>query len=390
MDNTASSPNVTYLLGAGASAQALPVVSDMKDRMQFFMNILENSPPDLGLFEGIDGESKSNIITNFKKVLSEALVHSSPDTYAKKLFLKGDNEKLKWLKAFLSTYFLFEQGQMVDNLGMNSFRKEHFQNTMFQNYLEVEVDEKNEFLQKINKNLDERYDVFLATLLEKETRVLPPHINILSWNYDFQIELSYYEFFKDSIDLIEIGDILKVYPLITKDDCKIIKLNGIAGLYQFDQAGRSRIAYEQMNNFLTSKRFEDFLKPYFNLFLNNLDKPAEGNQFNPFLNFAWEPNPFSNIGNKLASEILSKTEILVIIGYSFPNFNREIDKVLLKTFMSGSGSNDSKIGKKIYYQAPQPYIGGLVRRLKGLMPSGWHNKIFEHDETDQFLIPYEL
>ena len=61
-------------------------------------------------------------------------------------------------------------------------------------------------------------------------------------------------------------------------------------------------------------------------FLSQSVKQIENN-FN-LLTFAWESQNHQRFSNslELSKEIIKGSEILVVIGYSFPFFNREIDK----------------------------------------------------------------
>ena len=108
--------NITYLIGAGASANALPVVGDMKNRMKAFLNFLEYYEDANQIFDGLTTK-KDEIIKSFDEILSESFKHATPDTYAKKLFLKDSiesNKNLEKLKFFLSLYFLFEQSSLTE------------------------------------------------------------------------------------------------------------------------------------------------------------------------------------------------------------------------------------------------------------------------------------
>lgn len=127
-------------------------------------------------------------------------------------------------------------------------------------------------------------------------------------------------------------------------------------------------------------------------------------------NFAWENDPnyrdkyAGHSKNLEAAEIIaSETEILVIIGYSFPVFNREIDNRL---FM--------KMNKleKVYIQDKNPEkirstienAFSIFQQRKLMNSNPFHTmkdntedlvsipmvKIQEENNTDQFIIPYEL
>ncbi len=57
------------------------------------------------------------------------------------------------------------------------------------------------------------------------------------------------------------------------------------------------------------------------------------------LTFAWEKDPVKeghlNHGIEIAKKFAEQTEVLVIIGYSFPFFNREIDNQIFEAIKKG-------------------------------------------------------
>ena len=86
--------NVTYLLGAGASANALPVVNELSAAIDDVITALShynltfssNKVDILIEYEGY----KKKAIDELKKLLDGCLNHLSIDTYAKMLFLTGN------------------------------------------------------------------------------------------------------------------------------------------------------------------------------------------------------------------------------------------------------------------------------------------------------------
>ena len=165
--------NITYLLGAGASYNALPIVEKIPDRLKAFANAFK-----INDFEfTIKNEQKSNIaekhlfrfntieeqrneyikIKRFYEDIiwlkDESSRHSSVDTFAKKLFLQGQKQSLKKLKFILSCFFIYEQ----------------------------------------TLQFDKRYDSFYASILDNIS-TLPNNLKILSWNYDSQLEIGYSNF----------------------------------------------------------------------------------------------------------------------------------------------------------------------------------------------------
>jgi len=148
---------VGYLLGAGASAQCIPVVNGMSNDLRvivgqlygYFMQSGEYG--EMFLPNGAIGVKKAgNALTKLSEICEN---HYSVDTYAKKLFLTNINAFEK-LKLDLSLYFTLRQ---------------------------------------IITNSDKRYDNFFSSIITSENK-LPSQIKIISWNYDFQLEKSYCQF----------------------------------------------------------------------------------------------------------------------------------------------------------------------------------------------------
>lgn len=86
--------NVTYLLGAGASYNALPVVSNWQGRLLEFIKYLGKEK--LSIIDNSHGTLNEvqikQILDDISSFFPEAKEHSTIDTYAKKLFLKGGEE----------------------------------------------------------------------------------------------------------------------------------------------------------------------------------------------------------------------------------------------------------------------------------------------------------
>jgi hypothetical protein len=148
--------NITYLLGAGASYNALPIVNQINSRLEDFQNKTIRMP-NIGLpnfftkygDEMVDewGPSKSEIMNDLGKsvrwLIDENSKHFSIDTFAKKLYLQEDFQNLHRLKITLSCFFVYLQ----------------------------------------NTGFDNRYDSFFASVLDN-LKVLPTNLKFLSWNYD--------------------------------------------------------------------------------------------------------------------------------------------------------------------------------------------------------------
>jgi hypothetical protein len=354
------SKNITYLLGAGASFEALPIVDKIPERLEFFANAFR-----INNFEfTIKNEQKSNIAEKhlfrfssieeqkieYEKIKKfhqdilwlkdEALKHSSIDTFAKKLYLKKDSN-LKKLKYILSCFFLYEQ----------------------------------------TYNFDKRYDSFFASILESLSE-LPKNLKIISWNYDSQLEIAYNNFSGSSLDISK--EILNVYSKgedikysSNKNQFTTFKVNGTTSLYQKGEGFYNILAdFNIDSTYLVSS----FLEIYSSVFQDNKNTPD--------MSFAWENFNEDSGFYKNLKESIEETDILIVIGYSFPFFNRKIDKLILDSM--------PKL-KKIYVQDPKN-AADIIEKMKGLIP----DKQVRHDGyigpivyvpkifVDQFFIPIEF
>lgn len=96
--------------------------------------------------------------------------------------------------------------------------------------------------------------------------------------------------------------------------------------------------------FLRNKKQNKYLYDKYDKETHELLMGALSDKLNTFTNneikFAWEETKETKSVRNLARQIIRCSEIVVVIGYSFPIFNREIDIEIFKEFK----------GKKIYIQ----------------------------------------
>jgi hypothetical protein len=325
---------VTYLLGAGASCKSLPMVEDFAERLSKFNDELmlrvtyDDTPAQGFTYKRIDPSRPLNplekeFVESFTWLGNEAKRHASIDTYAKKLFIRNDKEaqeNLHKLKTTLSCYLLLEQS--------------------------------------LNP-VDKRYDSFFASVLTRKSEgipTLPEAVNIVTWNYDTQLEKSYKEFCEDSAF---------VYEGITMAR-NIIRLNGVCG-----QPHKSDTRDLCHTHFSSS-----FFVSVLELFKNHMH--AAG--YRPGISFAWEKiDPKPEI-----AERIKETTTLVIIGYSLPYFNRDIDRVLFEIM--------APTLEKIFIQVPEFAHPGVQERFLTLckdqpVKKFIRDKIEMIAGTDLFYIP---
>ena len=334
--------HVTYLFGAGASKNALPLVFEFPERIENCIQILKeeiNQLDDTPFTELNISKSKRTLQTEFIDALywmqSECKNHASVDTFAKKLYLRKDTAELMQLKATLSCYITMEQ---------------------------------------ILNKYDKRYDSFFASILNTSCFDLPSNIKILSWNYDSQIEIAY-NAYSDRNHISLNHETLNICTKFTKskanpDKFGIFKINGTTGY-----GGSFGVVpnNDSMICELNKAGIEIIINCYGNLKYKKYNSQL--------LSFAWEDQELKSEENIVGQSIIAvkNTEVLVVIGYSFPFFNREVDRKII-------GSMNQL--KKVYFQSPE--AAALKERFLGIRQDFKSYEVQERYDTGQFLLPVEL
>lgn len=330
------SRKITYLLGAGASIEAIPVVDGFNESFRD-----DFAKPFKEQFNLIHTELCSDLM----QCTNEIAMHSTVDTYARMLYFSGEQEKLRKLKYFLALFFFWKQRS-----------KQH----------------------------DKRYDLFLAAILGGYVGrpKLPTNIRILSWNYDNQFELSAAKFFNcDSVS--QVRKQVPIYPAYENIEMRrsfydngflVHKLNGSADL-TIDQM-RSQVVGGLNINSTNSVaiRQDSYFTDYINSYKSTIRKSM--------IHYSWEDdNEISHYREK-AFKSIDGTEILVVIGYSFPTFNRLTDKRIL--------SKISNTLEKVYVQAPAGDVNESITRIKALSDGSLDDKVYPITSLNEFYIPFEF
>ena len=349
--------NVTYLIGAGASAgkrgengyiiEGLPCVNEISNCLWDIYSLVERTsiPNDLEWIDPQIGLATIDEWEEARKKLSQRLLrlhvfceqNATIDTYAKKLVLKKRHDKFKELEQLLALFFIYLQ---------------------------------------LQKNPDTRYDTFLANILEPNLH-FPQNIRVISWNYDSQFEIAYSEY-------DEQGELLVGSKNAKFDtDYEIIKINGTAtfdnqtSIETLRKEIREKIwAIKDEPNRSEQLQREQTWVLYF-VYLYQLY--MVGKKDNTHLSFAFDSSePSEKILNRI-DKIISQTDALVIIGYTFPFFNREIDRKMLQNL---------KPDAKIYIQ--DKYPNRIKQNFKAVKADIPEEQIEPKEETDQFFLPPEL
>jgi hypothetical protein len=333
--------NITYLLGAGASAQCLPIVSEMSKKVRELASEFEQNFNHAKLLSYEVNKEKGALLIrdlNWLANICDKEKNFSVDTFAKKLLLSNRIDDYERLKNILTLYFT---------------------------------------LQQKFKEPDVRYDNFWASLLSENDK-FPDNIKVLSWNYDFQLELTYQDFINSN----SLTDASKKLNILThktiKDDSSInefavFKLNGSATY-------NSEVIQDGCNYVVDNIRIcgmEDVV-------LRSIDYYTKSDKKNvvtllTHLSYAWEHDK-EGIFYKKMKDSLRKTTVLVVIGYSFPYFNREVDKLTLNKYMPNL--------KKVYFQDAFP--DNIKERFAAINNNLAPSQLISIHDKYQFYLPNEL
>ena len=333
---------ILYYFGAGASARALPLARsvggtninpeipglayDLKkiDLNSLLVNLRDKK------YQWVLNKYKEN----FNQLATKAEEFGDVDTYAKYLHLMNPSGKeLQELKRTLSTYFIIKQ-------------------------LLLEAK-------------DTRYLPWLVSIMNR--KIFPENVKILSWNYDFQIELAASQFGElEELDhrgtsFSHSPSLFSHYPNLdpTFSDfnfLSLIHLNGIAGYAKTEQSNAASVFQKKYKGSIDSAL----------LFMEEQNLQTQ-------FHFAWEKGKYHSDLMEHVKYMIAETSIMVVIGYSFPFFNREIDKQIFAEL------NQEQSFKKIYYQ--DPVLTGEQLKAQFSLPEDFD--IIHIQNVDNFHIPFE-
>lgn len=320
---------ITYLTGAGASANSIPTVST------FF-----SCDTSINFIEGLKiaskkhlGNRRSQIAIELIKEFESASRSSSPDTHASSI--RHFEERYVNFKSIIASIVL---------------------------------------LSEFKSGLDRRYDNLFHALIDepKKLDLSSEKSAFITWNYDSQLETALSVRTNCSIHILK----NKLYSeSYSTDKISIIKLNSKA--LQADSIGseNSKIQYNLggFNGDTIEQRFADYLVEL---------SHAGNNKLHEMINYSWDRRG-ANDALTDACRIMNETTELVIIGYSFPSFNRIEDYELLNSLHSDAiiylqcNGNASESGNKI-----------TQSRLQGLFKFRLKNMIQPMYDSTQFYVPF--
>ena len=313
--------------------EGMPLVIEIPQRILYICDLIRNSDstPDLYITTAKTQPSieftKDLLVKDLMWLYDGAIKHATIDTFAKKLFLTERVEEYNKLKKLLAIYFIIEQ--------------------------------------VINKP-DSRYDTFLANILTPKLEI-PDRIKILTWNYDSQFEIAFNEYRKTIISPKDIG-CYSLYDNEITESPAIFKVNGTASFNNWNSLANFR-----SNHKLNKTILDKIIYAY---------KDNES-----LLSFAWETSKKKSDDIptiRTAIEQIKEARILVVVGYTFPFFNRVVDKSLISSM---------DYLNMIYIQDPR--ANEVMQNIDAVLPV--HKKkpyepvsIIPITNCDQFYLPPEL
>lgn len=335
---------ITYLFGAGASYSAFPIWEEQSHAMISLANkyLKVSGPINYDEFENqAERQDRVNrLLWDIGYFGTKAKEFGTIDAYARKLHLNGLDDELDRLKIAVSAFF-----------------------TLWQFSTDLE---KHDFFSKNRKfsKIDQRYMSLLARILQKNVTSscpnLPDNYNVVTWNYDLQFELAFQSFCNNS-NWNDVRKELKMGDQLSES--RVCHLNGYHGHYYYENKVKNHpfrySTFDALINIIAeSDRWGD-------------------SDYSDHINYAWENNSDAKITRSRAKEIFKNTDQLIIVGYSFPPFNKDIDKDLFSALdiekVEIINQNPTE-NNAVFDSLIDPELGnGLVESVK---------------ETTYFYLPY--
>ena len=374
-------------MGAGASYNSIPTIKGDENRsslVDYIYETLLSFTHSNGVFNNFEESNESKELFEFARneglyTATQFREYGTPDTYARSLYLKGVQHTKDYdnIRVTLSLFFVlwkFEKQNLFTRIG--DF---------------ISLPDTRPLNYHFEGN-DSRYTSFFASILNpgKGVPSFPDNLKILTWNYDSEIEdvlLKY--FLRRSPNLQMLNTVFNLSNFHENENLinkNIIKLNG--NYYDVNEP-----IDNSFSSIIDSENDELIIN--MNQSLHRFNTLLLKRKYRPTIQFSWDNlnYEFSNLPNdekitinfKSLENILHEAERLIIIGYSFPIFNREMDSFMIRSFL---GSKPDM--KAIHIQNTENSMDGIKQRIRAL--SGYYGKLNfqEHLGLDEFYIPFEF
>lgn len=381
--------NITYLLGAGASFGSIPIQLELGKKMiEMAMIYFKNEISSPFRFEKL--ELEKSLVGNEQAQKQgaqlawyigyfgeKAIEFRTIDAYARMLTLNRSYPELMKLKLSVSSFFtVWHLCAEFDGIKNKS-----------------DEDNKTEFY----SDIDKRYIELLAyTLQEKDHNIeIPKRVNFISYNYDLQIERAFRKFCQGDLDWNETHSRIPFNPhLGNPAELQIVHLNGFHG-FRTMSGERDQVSELDRPYFGNSDDKSSLFKQIDNL--GYLVESVNNNRvsYDQTIRYPWEnqqavPGDYVDEVLKRAMTIMRETNVLVIVGYSFPPFNKSIDRKLMSAL-----AGERNLRKRIIVQNPKAssvQIEQLIEkpRQHNSDTRNWYDIVIEKEMMESFYMPIEL
>jgi|GEM_PF-4254231 len=276
-------PVVTYYFGAGASIGNMPLMKEMPHFIKDIVSLMNN-------------------------LQANGLLSSIPNT---ELFLE-----LK--EALTSLSLIVEDYETIDKL-ISEFGNDESELTNYKHLLAFCF----EYWQQIS-NPNKRIQSIISQIFTKRYNQLTFHrgpFNIISWNYDCEVERNVRRYFKEYNSMESLDNFFQKDNLNSDWDGEI-------PISLFKMNGSARISNDPMSILDLCTAKTELRAGLINSYLKYVD--LKGGKFSHNIRFAWEKSNDSIEMITAAKKALSYTDYLIIVGYSFPIDNIEFDMELIR------------------------------------------------------------
>ena len=346
--------NIAYIFGAGASYNSIPIANTLNKALHLFKDILEKVHNRFNI-QSISAKA----LADYNSVCSVLDDFLTIDTYARQLFLQKRFTELEQLKRVLVLYFVvwqFIDDKQKSVLSLNRVRICP-DGSMLDGKAGREL--------KHYSNYDQRYISLLAgleyTLLDEKLKH-PDNVNFISWNYDYQFEMSLDSLLGERADYTS-------YPRDYFEDMTnpfIVHLNGVAGI------AHSKAEYKSIIDEVNIGPFHKVIPTVLEMIYDD-----EEIKLADMFSYSWEDGIHSSFAVDYAKKIVDNSDVLIVIGYSFPFFNRKVD---LKILHEGEF-------ERVILQDPN-FSQEDATRLKDNF--AWNTEPEVINKVDMFYTPIEL
>ena len=399
--------NIVYILGAGASIGALPVVTEMVDRMAAwlvhrFLDLIEQliqySITDLTKKNSVPAHSEIfaeiKTIEEYIELVSHIQSRRTFDTYAKELYLQGKIDEYNTLKKLLKEYLDFEQTKdsinykdihtffMQENndyILSNDFYSDYY----FKQYKQRIKNNPTAYSGEISNEPDVMVERFSSRFELVKNHITNIINNIKPINNSQNLMYFLMQQLKNQKSTLDQRYINFLVDILDSDVNKI-------KIFSWNYDTQFQKAVEELK--LTENTNAKTL-------LKNEIK-LNGSIDEEEIKFAWdEIEHVINIPSSILIDIITD---IVIIGYSFPFSNRKIDKIVLEkifrrlTLTTNAWSDADYTPINIAIQVPDKTSYNNIKEavesiLLGIKPHEKEIKeyytITHKQDTESFFIP---